>query len=809
MKKQLTHFFLLVFAITMSAQNNGNIKGKVTTSDGLPAEYVSIGLKGTGKGAVANQEGEYFIKNVRPGNYVIVASFMGLETKELKIEVIAGETVNASDIVLSESNQQLEEVVVNSVKNNRYAVKESSHVSKMPLKNLENPQVYSTVSKELLADQLIFSVDDAMRNATGVQKMWESTARAGDGGSYFNTRGFIMQSTLRNGIAGVVSSEIDAINLERVEILKGPSATLFGSSLTSYGGAINRVTKKPYEKFGGEVSVAGGSYDFRRGSLDINMPVDESNKLLFRLNSAYNYEGTFQEVGFTEAMSVAPSLLYKPNDRLTITADTEVSFGNNTGKQALFFYFPTKDLGITNANQLPLDYKKSYMGEGLSQEHNNTNFFAQVNYKISDHFTSSTNFTSSNSFSEGYSPYFYLTPSTVLGIPNEPGVNYLARADQSTKASRRNILEVQQNFNGDFKIGSMRNRVVLGFDFIKDKSDITFFGSNFDFVPLHIPNFDYSHFNGGNMQSIYNSPAGFDYPVQITKNTYSAFVSNVLDITERWSVLTALRVDRFENKGGKQGAELAAFNQTAFSPKAGLVFKLVEEKVSLFANYQNSFNNLGSYNAFDATANNVSQKMADLEQANQIEAGAKFDLLGGKLSSTVSLYQIRVQDMLRADPIDPVNAQIQDGVQLSKGVDFELTANPVKGLNVVAGFAYNNSEYVEAAEDVKGRRPVYAMSPITANFWVSYRLPETFVKGLGFGFGGNYASDNKIMNSISQGQFTLPAYTVLNASAFYEVAKIRLSAKMDNLTDQKYWIGYGTANPQKLRSFAVSLAYKF
>jgi iron complex outermembrane receptor protein len=101
------------------------------------------------------------------------------------------------------------------------------------------------------------------------------------------------------------------------------------------------------------------------------------------------------------------------------------------------------------------------------------------------------------------------------------------------------------------------------------------------------------------------------------------------------------------------------------------------------------------------------------------------------------------------------------------------------------------------------------MSPYTANFWVSYRLPESSLKGLGFGFGGNYASDNKILNSNSMGVFILPAYTVLNATAFYDHPKFRFGLKVDNLTNQEYWIGYTTMNPQKLRSITGSFSIKF
>ena len=98
------------------------------------------------------------------------------------------------------------------------------------------------------------------------------------------------------------------------------------------------------------------------------------------------------------------------------------------------------------------------------------------------------------------------------------------------------------------------------------------------------------------------------------------------------------------------------------------------------------------------------------------------------------------------------------------------------------------------------------MSPYTGNFWLSYKLPKGKMKGLGFGFGGNYASDNKILNSVFYGEFILPEYTVFNAAVFYENASLRLGLKADNLTNKQYWIGYTTMNPQKLRSVAGSIA---
>ncbi len=741
---------------------------------------------------------------------------MGLKSAEQTVTVMAGQRATV-DFTLVESAQELREVVVSGARLNRFARKQSDYAAKMPLQNLENPQVYATVGKELLTEQLVFSVDEALRNAPGVQKMWEATGRAGDGGSYYNTRGYIVQSQLRNGLAGSVSADVDAVNLEKVEIIKGPSATLFGSALTSYGGLINRVTKKPYDSFGGEVAVAAGSYGLHRVSADVNTPLNPAKTLAFRLNTAYQYEDSFQDGGgFTRSLALAPSLSFQPTERLSISLDAELARGRNVGRQLIFFYYPAAQLGAARADELPLDYRQSYLGNGLQQTSRSTNFFGQVNYRISPAFTSSTNFSASRSYSDGFGPYFYLVPDAVAtGNPAAaPGANFLARADQSTRDSRRQVYEVQQLFNGDFAVAGRRNRVVLGLDFLRVDADQNFFGSQLDVVPLNRPGFDYGGFSGASLAARYAAKApDFTYPITTKSNTYSAFASDVLNLTERLSVLAALRLDRFENQGGRVGGEVPAYRQTALSPKFGLVFQPLKDQVSLFANYQNSFSNRGAYRAYDVLArpDSTTQRVARLEQAGQWEGGVKLDALAGRLTATLSYYDIRVRHLLRTDPRPEAAAkfaQTQDGSQRSRGVEVDIVANPFAGFNAVAGFSYNDSRLERSSALDTGRRPATASSPYLANLWLSYRLPATALRGLGLGLGGNYASDNRIQNTTAS-VFVLPAYTVLNASIFYDQPKFRASAKVDNFTNERYWIGYTTMNAQKLRSFVGSVAYKF
>lgn len=792
-------------------ENNGAIKGKVTTSEGQPAAFVTIQVKGSKRSTLTDEEGNFTLRNLAPGEYDLEVSLTGFTSLTQHVTVEFRRTT-AITIQLQVSGRQLQEVVVSGGRN-RFARGSSDYAAKMPLKNIENPQVYTTITKDLMNNQVVFSLDDAIRNATGVQRMWAATGRSGDGGSYYNSRGFILQSMLRNGIAGNITTTVDAANIERIEVLKGPSATLFGSTLTSYGGLINRVTKKPYASFGGEVTYAGGNFGYNRISADINTPLDSARNVLLRVNTAYLDEGSFQDNGFNRLFSFAPSLSYKINDRVSILFDAEISRGTNLMPSIFFFPYgqTIASMGYSRADQMPVDYRRSFFSDDLSQRSANTNFFGQLQYKISDKWSTQTNVTVTNSYSDGPGPYFYLLSNDAVEHNSSIGSDYISRNDQYTANSRDRMLEIQQNLNGEFYLGSVQNRFVVGLDYFNHNSNQYFSGNTFDTIASHGDIPAYRNFDRAALANMYQTKGvSFVYPVDVVTNTYSSYVSDVANLTDNLLVMAALRVDHFVNNGNYDvttGKYSGAFNQTALSPKFGVVFQPVKDQVALFANYQSGFTN--------KTGTDYKNRTFKPEDAWQAEAGVKLDLFGGRLTSTVSVYDIRVRNIVRAyvpvvpDPSLPPFPQIQDGEQSSKGIEAEVIANPIQGLNIVAGFSYNDSKYTKADEDVAGRRPGTASSPYTANWWLSYRLPSGSLKGLGFGFGGNYASDNKIINSKSLGVFTLPAYTVLNASVFYDYAKLRFALKTDNLTDKKYWIGYTTMNPQKLRSVVASVSFKF
>ena len=712
--------------------------------------------------------------------------------------------------------KKIDEVIINSL-----IKKETESSAKMPLKAIEDPQVYSSITNAVLENQLIFTVDDAYRNITGVQKMWSATNRAGDGGSFINLRGFVAGNSIRNGMVAPITTSMDAINVERVEVLKGPAATLFGSTVSSYGGLVNRITKKPFETFEGAVSLIGGSNNYYRVQADVNAPlVNNSQKLLLRINTAYTNSGSFQiKDAKNTFFAFTPSLTYRPNDNLEINAELEMYETDAYPETGVFFYYPASALGANNMEdmeKLGYDYKQPYIGEGLRTKARARNLFGQVNYKINENIKSSTNVSTSYSWSDGFNPYFYFAPLyAVTQNPADTQVG-LVRADQSTVDSKKTYFQVQQNFNFDYAFGEMRNRTVAGFDYMKAKDNQYFMFTSFDWVPLQ--GGDYSTMNAQSVANMYstlqNTPGyPFDayntYPITGTKDTYSGYISNVFTPVKGLNVLAAIRYESTTASAGKMGqATTDEYTQGAWTPKFGLVYQIIPDQLSVFGNYQNSFKSNGFYTA-DVAGNVL---LSDPEKANQFEGGFKTNLLNGRINTSVSYYDIEVKNtLLNTGQMTATGQAVQNqaGSLTSKGVELEANAYLVKGFSLIAGVSYNDMKYTEADPDVNGKRPATASSPWLVNFNASYQFLDGAVKGLGFGVGGNYASDNKIVNSNSMGTFILPKYFVLNANAFYDAKKFRIGVKVDNFTNEHYWNGYTTANAQQLANVTGSFTYKF
>ncbi|WP_319800525.1 TonB-dependent receptor [Flavobacterium sp. N502536] len=761
----LTISFFFSFFCSFAQQNFGKIKGTITTSDGDAAAGVNVILKNSKYGTVTNDDGSFDLNRVRTNTYTLQVSLTGYETTEQEVVVTESETT-VLNLQLKVSNKELHEVVVNGKKS--ILSKKTDYVARMPLKNLENPQVYNVIPKELLQEQIAVDIRSAAVNAPGVTtKIYPS------GGLEISFRGFSTGVNARNGMENMTGRSSIAIdNAERIEVLKGPSGTLFGSSVSSFGGVVNLVTKKPFETKKTEVSYTGGSFGLNRLALDMNTPLTPDNNVLFRLNAAVNTEKSFLDYGFSKTFLIAPSLTYKATDKLTLSIDTEIYNVNNTRPTYGRFYAP----GITNPTDLKVDYRKSLFHDDLDAKTSSTKVFVQAEYQLAENWKSTTVFSFIDENVDRSYQYYtqWISPTEVKRSVSRFGPIF------------NQFTNIQENINGQFSTGSIKHKLLLGTNYRFSKGTFNYGATPvLDTIDVTKP------FDPIRKKQVDAVVSQLTWAVP-DEQIFSVYASDVISFTDRLSAMLSLRLDNFVQK---KLEDTKGYNQTALSPKLGLVYEVVKNQVSLFGNYMNGFQNSGPVNQPDG-----SLLVLKPVYANQYEGGVKVEAFNKKLSTTLSYYNITIDNATRTTSD---GFSVQDGKQVSKGIDFEFIANPVEGLNAMLGYAYNDNRIVKSSDAaIEGNKASGAPENVV-NFWISYKF-QNKLKDLGLGFGGNYVDKQYKFEDES---FYNPSYSVYNATVFYDKPTWRIGVKFNNINNKKYWDSYGMA--QAPANLLVNLTLKF
>lgn len=686
----------------------------------------------------------------------------------------------------------LDEVTVKGF-NNKFYRDSSVTVAKLPLKDLENPQVYNSISNRLLNEQVVTNMNDALKNATGVARLWESTGRGGDGAEFYSMRGFAIQPTMMNGVPSINNGALDPANVERIEVIKGPSGTLFGSPLISYGGLVNVTTKRPYDVFGGRVGYVAGGFGLNRFTADVNTPLGKGTAV--RLNAAYHNENSFQDAGFRKRFYIAPSFSIKASERLTFLINTE--FLNSEAANApMIFLNRYAPLTFNSMDVFEKNYEKSFTSNDLAIRNPTIGVQAQALYKLGGGWTSQTVLSRSSAKTDGYYQYLWDDSN------GDSFTRFISKRNGETIST-----DVQQNFIGDFKIGSLRNRLVVGLDYFK----ANILNSSSGWVADGTVSIGTGEDTGDLTQAGVDELliGSFEGNSDAESEVMSAYFSDVINLLPSLSAMASVRIDRFDGRTSYWQTDKTD-GQVAVSPKFGLVWQPVLDKVSVFGNYMNGFVNVAPVQVSNVDGTNPRLATFDPEQANQYEFGVKTNLLQDKIALTASYYNIVVKNRVMGDP-ENVNNTIQGGEVESMGYELSLVASPVNGLNLVAGYSHNDSKVTKdnPGDGYLGLRPEEAGPADLINFWASYSIPSGKLAGLGIGFGGNYASEYLTLNRANTGTFALPSYTVLNAALSYTKSRYSLIVKLDNLTDERYWTGWSTITPQRLRSTSIALNYSF
>lgn len=775
--KYLVLLVITFFGITAFAQQNlGKIKGTIITSDNEPAAGVNIILKDSKYSTITNDDGSFEFNRIKANTYTLQVSLTGHETIEKQVTVEEN-IITILELQLKVSNNDLKEVVIN----NRKSIlsKKTDYVARMPISNLENPQVYSVIHKELLQEQIAVDIKSAMQNSPGVVPL-----NYPSGGFAVIFRGFTVGINSRNGMETLSGrSSVGIANVERIEVIKGPSGTLFGSSASSFGGVVNLVTKKPFETTATEIAYTAGSFGLNRLTADINTPLNKDKTVLFRINLAVNNEKSFLDYGFNKTLSVTPSLTFKANEKLTFNIDAELF--NVKSTKPLYPAVSTTS-GVTNPSDIKLDYKKSLVHDDADAKSSASKFFTQAEYQLSDNWKSTTLFSYVGEDVE-YSYQVSPTWTSPTQVSN--------RATVFGPISS-NYTNIQENINGEFSTGFLKHKLLAGVNY-------RYYSDTFSTTPTTAVirtidvSINFAPIRKKEIDALLGNPvirAGRE------EHTASAYVSDVISFEDRLSIMLSLRIDNFDRKesaatNGTTTAITPAYNQNSLSPKLGIVYQIIKDQVSIFGNYLNGFQNLAPVNQ-----PNGEQLILDPLYANQYEGGIKAELFNKKLNTTISYYNITNDNaVMRFADL----SYEQGGKQVSKGYDFELAADPIAGLNIIAGYSYNDNRIVKSATPaLEGNKAADAPENVW-NFWVSYKS-QKFIKGLGLGFGANYVDESFMATTNT---FYIPSYTIFNSTVFYEQPIWRVGIKINNITNEKYWSTWGA--PQAPTTILANLTLKF
>ncbi|WP_248477881.1 TonB-dependent siderophore receptor [Spirosoma liriopis] len=778
------YVLLLCLSSSVAFAQTGGLRGKITSSEGNPVESVTVQLKGTRYGAMSTAEGTYELKNIKAGDYTLQISLIGLETREQAVSVQAGQVTDVPTVMLNESANQLQEVMVMAGRG-KYTDPNVSSSLRLTAPILEIPQNIQVITNKVLSDQLVTSMSDGViRNVSGATRLehW------GDMYSRVNARGGRL-SAFRNGMNitstwGPLTEDMSFV--DHIEFVKGPAGFMMSNGDPT--GIYNVVTKRPTGVTKGEASLILGSYDFYRASIDLDGKLSSDGRLLYRFNAMGQTKNSFRPYEYNNRYSVAPVISYRLSDRTTLTTEYIYQYSkmSNVGS---YYAFDTRGYA-----KLPRDFTLAERGlePTTINDHNLTiNLQHQIdpNWKI----------TAQGSY------FNYQQMGSSMWVNSVSANGDVIRNVSIWDAS--SVMKFGQLYlNGTAQTGGIQHRILTGLD-LGSKEYLADWGQSFNLdtagsfniyratrgAPvLPISNFDRSKSlaqrAGGVLTQSYT---GFYAQDEL------GFLNNRLRLT-----LAGRFTDVTNNSYG------TITKGKRFTPRVGLSVS-IDPQTSVYALYDQSF----------VPQTGIRRDGGEVKPVtgNNQEIGLKRDWFGGRWNTTLALYSILQNNQNSADPSNTASEQfvIQFGQTKTQGIEFDLRGEIVSGLNLVANYALTDSKISRSATEslVGNKVPGYAKH--NANAWLSYRVQQGVLKGVGASLGFNYQGERTTWAwTGATGQLALPDYFKLDGGLFWEQDRFRVTANVFNLTDAYLYSGspyltfyYYQAEPG--RNSRVGISYRF
>ena len=615
-----------------------------------------------------------------------------------------------------------------------------------PLMNI--PQTINVVTRDQLDDQAHHSLADILRYVPG------TTVGQGEGNrDQITLRG---QNTTADFFLDGVRDDVQyyrgLYNIERVEILKGPYALIFGRG--GGGGIINRVQKSPLSDdiiYAGQASINSfGAYDI---SADVNAPLSDAAAV--RINAVYENLDSHRDFVGGERYAWNPYVAFKLNDAWKLGLSYEYVHDNRTTDRGI----PSIATAAGQPNRPILSYRDQFFGV---PDVNYTQLQAHIaKLRLDGALASNVSFSGTILYGDYDKIYLNVYPNGAATAQN----GTVALAAYSDPTQRENFI-AQANLVWDVETGALTHKILVGSEYGDQKSANRRFNGMLSTPTISLANplFPTVNFNALSRDTV--SDVKF----------FSTYVQDQISFGEHIDVVAGLRYDNFDI----EGIDLLPAVDRPFarkdekvSPRLGLIFK-PQENISLYGSYSQSFlpRSGDQFLALTVTQQNLAP-----EKFTNYELGAKWDVRPN-LNMTLAVFQLERSNATTPDPSDPV-ASINVGTTRTQGVELSVTGNITSSWQVHGGYSYQDAVLVGNDSVRLGQVPRHQ-----ASLWNRYDLSDQFAAGLGIIHqSSQFAAIRAVSNTTK-----LPAFTRLDAALYYDLSDaLQLQLNIENLLNTDYF----------------------
>ena len=759
--------------------------------------------------------------------FLLLISSLFLQSQTINKKTL--DSIAKDSIEIKAKRNELQTVEITGRPTKKYNSDYSFAATKTAALNKDIPQSISTVTKELIADKAAFYLADAVKMTSGVIPA-----------SYYNQytiRG-ISQNEEGQIINGMRTRQYYFLqplttNIERVEVIKGPSSATFSS--VDPGGSINLVTKKPLATDHKEVSLSAGSFSTFRGTLNFTGPLNESKTLLYRVNAAYQEAKSFRDLVGNKSFLVSPSFSYIPNEKTAVNA--ELILSDMTGildrGQPIFGAVA----GVTNLNKTPISLNLGAPSDFFkSKELILMSSFAHK-------FTSKTGFNAQymkQSWTEDLQEH-RTTNGFAVDMNNQP-VTSLAMMQFVQRQQYWNIDNLSTYFNFDINTGKLIHKLLAGYD-LSSWNKTKGGGQNAargyllndgtvasTFVPANAANYqtitvdgtvlpkpNVNFFNLNNPVYTVRSPE--DYTLNVRTALPSALTTtNAIYIQdqihwEKFTFLLGLRNEWFKDITNYETNNELTVKKQALLPRIGVTYT-VNKAINIYTTYLEGYQpQSNTVTLMPQTGSLPAGSLFDPLESNLKEVGLKATFFDNTMSFNAAVYEINQRNILMNanDPANP-DLLVTRGAERSRGFECDLAGYITRDWQINASYSYIDAKIVNDRDlSLIGARKQNTPKN-SANLWTRYNFnSDSLLDDFGIGLGMQYQS-SKIPWFTRD--FTLPDFTVFDAALYYKPtnSNMQIAINAGNIFNKTYWLGaqnYLRLFPGAPRNATLTLTYKF